>query len=79
MWTYTLTAVENLIARYVEQQWEVYTLDEWVLWLWIVVCTWDKLKNCIIREKYVSPWASTHTIRFYRTLPKKYLDLISKL
>ena len=76
---YTLTAVENLIEQYTEKDGEVHTIEEWVLWLGIVVCTWFKLKSCVIKETYVSPWSSTHSVRFYRKLPKKYADLIGEL
>lgn len=76
---YTLTSVENLIAKYREHDGEVYILEEWVLWLGLVVCTWERLKNCVIKEKYLNEWSSIHTIRFYRILPKKYADLIDNL
>jgi hypothetical protein len=30
------------------------------------------LKACVIQERYLNPWSSGHSVRFYNELPKKY-------
>ena len=36
-------------------------------------------KSIILKEEYVSAWASTHKIRKYNKLPKKYELLINEI
>lgn len=77
--TYTLSACEELINRYIDNGGEVYTLEEGVLGLGLTVCFGEGLKTAIITERYVSPWVSTHTIRMYNKMPKKYEQMIDAL
>jgi hypothetical protein len=35
------------------------------------------LKYAVVQERFVSAWVSTHTVRLYSKLPKKYLTLLN--
>lgn len=78
---YTLECCNNLINKYLEKGGNVWTLQEGCLGLGTVLCEGDAigLKNAIIREIYLNEWSSGHTIRFYNTTPKKYLDMLEKI
>ena len=76
---YSLEAVENLMDNYFEKGAEVVTIEEGSLGVGTVVCFGEGLKTIVIKEKYLNCWSSTHTIRMYNSMPKKYEILIDKV
>lgn len=76
--TYTLEACENLIQQYYEKGGESVTIEEGCLGLGLTVCYGDGLKTAVIAERYVNEWTSTHTIRMYNKMPKKYEAMIDE-
>jgi hypothetical protein len=74
--TYALSACTEIISRYVKLDGDVTTLEEGVLGLGTVICTGIGLKTTIIQEIPLNEWSSTHTIRMYNRIPKKYLALL---
>lgn len=76
--TYDLEACENLIQRYYEKGGETVTIEEGCLGLGLVICYGDGLKTAIIKEVYLNEWSSTHTIRMYNKMPKKYEAMIDE-
>lgn len=76
---YTLGACEDIINQYIDAGGEVYTIEEGVLGLGLVVCFGEGLKTCIIQERYLNEWSSGHTIRFYNKMPQKYAAMIENM
>ena len=78
---YTLTACENLIDRYVnENGGQATTLEEGVLGLGtILLHSAEGKKTIVIREVYETAWSSTHTIRLYNKMPKKYAKALENI
>jgi len=73
MKTYSNSIIEELIEIYIDQyHGEMTELQEGVLGYGVVLLTAPNKQHAIIRERYVNEWSSTHTIRFYKQLPKKY-------
>lgn len=75
---YTLSACEDLMSRYCERGGEAVTLQEGTLGLGLVVCHGEGLKTAVIREFYINPWSSGHTIRMYNKMPQKYARMLEK-
>lgn len=63
--TYDLKSCEELIDKYVNTyKGECEVIEEGCLGL--------GKKSIVITEIFVNSWTSTHTIRMYNKLPKKY-------
>lgn len=79
MKTYTLKSCEELIDRYVNQyNGELTVIDEGCLGLGLILLhNAQGKKTIVIREVYVNAWVSTHTIRKYNKIPKKYNQLLN--
>jgi len=76
MKTYTHQAVENLINQYVEKDGEILEIIEGCLGYGTVICSAYGCKYAVIEEVFVNAWQSTHTIKLYNNLPKKYNNLL---
>ena len=76
--TYTNEAVENLFERYIERDGEITEVIEGSLGYGTTICTAHGCKSAVIQEVFVNSWSSTHTIRMYNKLPKKYINLLNK-
>ena len=77
--TYTLNACEELMSRYIDADGYAITVEEGCLGLGTVVCFGENLKTAIIKEFYINPWSSGHTVRFYNKMPKKYEDMVDSV
>ena len=77
---YTCTQVDNLISRYIDAGGDAIQTNEGVLGSgdWILFDFPNKLKCFVITEIYLNEWSSTHKIRSYNKIPKKYLAQIEK-
>ena len=77
---YSLDSCEKLIGKYVNEfKGEMVILEEGCLGLGTILLHGAKgKKTVIIKEVYVNNWSSTHTIRKYNSMPKKYLELLGK-
>jgi len=71
------SAIENLTDKYINKGGQVVELVEGVLGYGTTICFGDNLKCCIIQEVFESSWSSTHSIRFYNEIPKKYQSLLN--
>lgn len=69
---YGLQACESLINRYIQNGGNVVTIEEGTLGLGLIVCYGNGLKTAIIREVYLKEWTSTHSVKFYNKMPKRY-------
>ena len=70
---YRLSAVEDLINRYIERGGEVaIEIVEGSLGYGTTICFGDGLKTAVIQERFENAWSSTHTIIMYNKMPKKY-------
>jgi hypothetical protein len=71
---YNLKSVEELMNRYVDEyNGEVATVKEGVLGYGTTLLhSAEGRKSIVIQEVYLNAWSSGHTIRMYKTLPKKY-------
>jgi hypothetical protein len=70
-------AIQNLTDKYISKGGQVVELVEGILGFGTTICFGDNLKCCIIQEVFESSWSSTHTIRFYNNMPKKYQSLLN--
>jgi hypothetical protein len=77
---YRLSAVEDLINRYVERGGEVaIEIVQGSLGYGTTICFGDGLKTAVIQERFQNEWSSTHTITMYNKLPKKYQLMLNEL
>lgn len=76
---YNLDVCEDIIRKYANGDGIVITLEEGCLGLGTVICYGSGFKTTIIRERYLNEWSSTHTIRMYKKMPKKYEKWIEKV
>jgi hypothetical protein len=79
MKTYTLKAVENLIDQYIEKGGEIIEAVTGSLGYGTVICSAYGCKFAVIEEIFLNAWQSTHTIKMYNQLPKKYNNLLNNL
>ena len=79
--TYSLEYCEELIDRYInDYKGFIYQISEGCLGLGeVILYGAPGKKSIILKEEYVSAWASTHKIRKYNKLPKKYELLINEI
>lgn len=79
MKTYTLQACENYINKYVnEYGGELTIIEEGCLGLGNLILHSAKgKKSIVIKEVFVNTWVSTHTVKMYNKLPKKYAKLLN--
>lgn len=76
---YTIDCATDLIQKYIDGGYPVYTLDEGCLGYGLVVCDGlDDWKTSVISEVYLNEWSSAQKIRMYRTMPEKYRKMIEK-
>jgi len=76
MRTYNLESLDKLTNLYLSKGGQVIELIEGVLGYGTTVCFGDNLKFCVIQERFETSWSSTHTIRLYNKIPKKYESLL---
>ena len=79
--TYRLKTCEEVIDTYINKyKGEMYQIHEGTLGLGKLILYGAKgKKSIIITEVYETHWTSTHKIRMYNKLPKKYETLIYQL
>lgn len=77
MKTYSLNSIKKLMNQYIDKGGQVIELTEGVLGHGTTVCFGEKLKFCVIQERFETSWSSTHTIRLYNKMPKKYELLLN--
>lgn len=74
-----LDGIKRIIDTYLERGGEVVELEEGVLGYGMLMLYGTGLKTTIINEVYLNPWSSAHTIRMYRSMPRKYQEMLNKL
>lgn len=75
---YSCTAVEKLIDAYVEKGGEVTEVEEGCLGYGLMILHGEGLKTTVVKEVYVNPWQSAHTIRKYNKCPEKFKLLLEE-
>ena len=73
---YTCTAIEKIFDLYRSVNGEIIELIPGTLGYGLTICMADGYYPAVIKEVPVSSWASAHTVRQYKTLPKKYQQMI---
>ena len=73
---YSVSAVETLISEYYAKGGECIEVEPGTLGFGLTICFGDGLKTAVVQEKYINPWNSAHTIRFYNEMPEKYGSMI---
>ena len=76
MKNYNLESLDKLTNLYLSKGGQVIELIEGVLGYGTTICFGDNLKFCVIQERFETSWSSTHTIRLYNKIPKKYESLL---
>ena len=75
-----MQAVDNLADKFVKKGGEIITLrDGSLLNFGLAVFQCEGLHTAIIREQYLNEWSSAYSVKQYKTLPKKYADMIENL
>ena len=74
---YTIKSIEELINRYLERNGEVIEVIEGCLGYGTTICYGEGLKSTVIQEYFENSWSSSHTVRMYNKLPKKYEDMLT--
>lgn len=77
---YSLKDCETLIDKYInEYEGQMTQLEEGILGLGtLILHDAEGKKTIIIKEIFVNSWTSTHSIRKYNKMPKKYERLIQQ-
>lgn len=74
---YTYQQIDKLINKYSQfENSEILQTREGILGSGDWICTAPNKKTAIIKEVFVNSWISTHTVKFYNKIPKKYLNII---
>lgn len=78
--TYSLKTCQELIETYINEfKGSLYQIEEGILGLGkLILYNGNGRKSVIIEEIFETSWTSTHKIRMYNKLPKKYKTLINK-
>ena len=78
MRTFSLQYCEDIIERYLNNyKGEALQIEEGVLGYGVLLLhSGVNAKTIVITEVYVNPWSSTHKVRMYNKIPKKYENLI---
>jgi len=77
---YTYQQIDKLINRYSEiENSETIQTREGVLGSGDWILTAPGKKTAIVKEVFVNAWNSTHTVKMYNKIPKKYSKLIDNL
>jgi hypothetical protein len=78
--TFSLKYCEDIIDRYVnDYEGEVLTIDEGGVGLGtLLLHSGVNAKTIVITEVYLNEWSSTHKVRMYNKIPKKYEKLIQQ-
>ena len=78
MRTFSLQYCEDIIERYLNNyKGEALQIEEGVLGYGVLLLhSGVGAKTIVITEVYVNPWSSTHKVRMYNKIPKKYENLI---
>lgn len=81
MRTFSLKYVEDIIDRYVnEYEGEVLQIEEGGVGLGtLLLHSGVGAKTILITEVYLNEWSSTHKMRMYNEIPKKYKRLTDEL
>lgn len=72
---YSVSAVDEFVARCCERGQEVYTVPGCLCDSYIVLPD-DKYKGAIIKECYLNEWASAQTIRFFTEISRKTQKIV---
>lgn len=64
--------VQTLIENYLDKGGEISQIEEGCLGYGTMVLSAAGYKYAVIKEVFVNSWVSTHSIRFYNKLPKKF-------
>lgn len=75
---HSLETIERLISNYANVGGIVHEVGDNGVGLGTVILYNNGLEisNFVIKEIYLNEWSSTHTVRRYKELPKKYLDML---
>lgn len=78
---YKMSDCDKLISKYIQEYGgEATILEEGILGLGTVLLhSAEGKKTILIKEIYLNPWSSGHTIRKYNKMPKKYKLILEKL
>lgn len=77
---YNFQQIDKLINRYAEiENSETVQIWEGCLGSGNWILTAPNKKTAIIKEVYVNAWQSTHTVKMYNKIPKKYQSILNNL
>ena len=76
---YRLGTIEGLIKKYIDSGGEVSILEEGSLGHGTsLLHNAPGKKVIVIKEVYLNPWSSGHTVRMYNRMPKKYKKALER-
>lgn len=81
MTLYGSSQIADLISYYFDHGGQVYYVVEGTLGYGLTVLhdSRNLLHGFIIQERYINEWSSSHTVRRYNKLPKKYAKMIENM
>lgn len=80
MTLYTSKAVDDLADWYIENDGEIYTIEDGsLLQFGLGIFIARNLKTAIVKEVYLNEWSSAYTIRLYNKCPKKYQEMLERV
>jgi hypothetical protein len=79
MRTFSLKYCQDIIERYVnDYEGEILEIDEGGVGLGVLLLhSGVNAKTILITEVYLNCWSSTHKVRMYNKIPKKYEKIIA--
>jgi hypothetical protein len=79
MRTFSLKYCQDIIERYVnDYEGEILEIDEGGVGLGtLILHSGVNAKTILITEVYLNCWSSTHKVRMYNKIPKKYEKIIA--
>lgn len=77
---YNFQQIDKLIERYSNIENSItFQMCEGCLGSGNWILTAPNKKTAIIKEVYVNAWNSTHTVKMYNEIPKKYQSILNNL
>ena len=73
---YTTTQIDELISVYLDRGGEVFQIEEGTLGHGHLVLWAPGCKFATIRERYLNPWSSAHTIRLSHKIGAKAAKIV---
>lgn len=76
---YTMQAVDNLLTRCEEENWDITYLNYGCLLGGDVLLQKNGMRSIVVYEKYLNEWSSAYTMKTFNSNSPKSLKMLNKL